>query len=206
MTPWEGQTLGSFLDALAARSPSPGGGAAACVCGATGVALAGMVTAYSLGRKDLAAHQGALEDAQRQLARARSLLLSLAEEDAAAYAQLNALQKLAPDAAARRDGLAEAARACVQIPLAALAACVDVLRLLDALATRGAFNRHLRSDLAIAAVVLKAAGRACAINVRINLPLLPEPAREADAGQCAALEDRAVRLAQGVENASAAAG
>ena len=63
----EDLSLADYLGALAAKSPTPGGGAVASTTGATAAALAGMVVAYSLGKKNLAPHQPLLEDAAHRL-------------------------------------------------------------------------------------------------------------------------------------------
>lgn len=175
-----------LLAAVASRTPAPGGGAVACAAGALAAALARMVVAYSLGRKDLAGHRADLERADGAFAGAADVLLELADEDAAAYAEVNELLRL-PDADARRtrDLPAAAARA-VQVPQAALAACSNLLRLLE---EHGAgINRRLASDWAIAAILAQAGAEAAAWNVRVNLPLLPDAARRADTEQeCARL-------------------
>ncbi len=167
--PLAAQPFGGLLESVAAKTPAPGGGAVACAAGALACALAGMVVAYSLGKKDLQAHQVALEDAAAQLARARAVLLTLADEDAAAYGLLNELQRL-PEGDARRAGVGAAAQACVRVPLAALATCAQVLDVCRGLVGRS--NRHLASDLEIAVVLGRAAAQACAVNVRVNLAAL----------------------------------
>ncbi|MFO0081526.1 MAG: cyclodeaminase/cyclohydrolase family protein, partial [Phycisphaerales bacterium] len=43
--------VADLLDSLAAKTPAPGGGTAACVVGPVGLALAGRVLSYSVGRK-----------------------------------------------------------------------------------------------------------------------------------------------------------
>jgi methenyltetrahydrofolate cyclohydrolase len=177
MNPTASYTFGDFLDAIAAKSPAPGGGAVACSTGALAAALAGMVVAYSLGKKDLAAHQEALREADAYLLRARAMFVELADEDAAAYGLLNSLQKLPETDPQRVEQFPAAAAACVQVPLASVAACADVLRLLEKLGP--ITNRHLRSDLHVAAVLAEAAARAGACNVRINLSLLDSKARAA---------------------------
>jgi formiminotetrahydrofolate cyclodeaminase len=164
--------LAGFLDALAAKTPTPGGGAVASAVGATGAALARKVVGYSLGKKSLAAHQPALELAARELDVARALLLRLADEDAAAYSLVSELQKL-PETDPRR--VAEwptAVAAAIAAPRATAAACSDLLRLLESLAP--ITNRQLRSDLTIAAVLAEAGAKAGWWNVQVNLPLLPE--------------------------------
>lgn len=164
------QTLADLLGSLAARTPSPGGGATACTAGALAAAQAEMVVAFSLGKKSLAAHQERLEQARVALERTRVMLLGLADEDAEAYGAVNTLMKLPEDDARRRAEYPAALERSVQVPRAALAACTNLLRLLEDLAP--ITNRQLRTDLAISAVLAEAAARACDWNVRINLTFL----------------------------------
>lgn len=156
-----------LLAAIALKTPAPGGGATACVAGALAAAQAEMVVAYSLGKKDLAVHQERLSAARAKLERGRAMLLELGDEDAEAYSTLNQLQRLPEGDARKAMDVPSAALACVQIPLAALAACVDLLALMVELTP--ITNRHLRSDLLIAGTLAEAAARACDANVRVNL-------------------------------------
>jgi formiminotetrahydrofolate cyclodeaminase len=159
--------LRALLEALAARTPAPGGGAAAGVVGGVGVALAGMVVAYSLGRADLAAHAGALDGAAGRLEAWRADLLRLADQDAEAYAHLNRVRRLPPEDPRRAEGLADAAWRCVEVPLRVLEVCTEAAELCAALVP--ITNRHLRSDLRIAALVCEAAAQSSACTVEINL-------------------------------------
>lgn len=162
-------TVADLLDAIAARTPAPGGGAVASVVGALAASLAGMVVAYSIGRRALAEHAEELEVAARRLVSARTLLLTLADEDAAAYAHLNALDRLHEDDKRRQTDRPAAIDRAIQAPRAVLAGAVDLARLLEALCE--ITNRHLRSDLGIAAVLAEATARSAAWNIRINLSL-----------------------------------
>lgn len=177
-----------LLAALAAKTPTPGGGATAAAAGALGAAQAQMVVAYSLGKKDLAEHQAMLREAEGFLTRARSLFLELADEDAAAYARLNALQKLPEGDPRKASELPEAVRVAVQAPMAVVAAAADTLRLVATFP--GRTNKYLASDVAVAAIMLRAAAEAGACNVRINTPMLPEAARPA---MTATLDDMLAR-------------
>jgi formiminotetrahydrofolate cyclodeaminase len=169
-------SVAALLEATAAKQPTPGGGAVAGVCGALASSLGHMVVAYSLGKKSLAAHQPLLSDAGKRLTRARAMLLELADEDAHAYGMVNELSRL-PEGDARREQLPLATLVAAQIPLALAACALDVLRLLSTLC--GASNPHLRSDLAIAAVLADATVKASRWNVEINLPSLSDPQRRA---------------------------
>jgi formiminotetrahydrofolate cyclodeaminase len=163
-------SLGEFLEQTGAKRPTPGGGAVASVVGALGVALGQMVVAYSIGKKNLAEHQEFLAQAAQRLSRARDVLLRLADEDAAAYGLVNELSKLeAWDP--RREELPGAQLASAQVPLLVAGVCVEVLRLLIELEPKS--NVHLRSDLAIAAILSEATARSAAWNVVVNLPALP---------------------------------
>lgn len=197
--PLPARPLGEFLERLAARTPTPGGGAVASVVGALATALGNMVLAYSAGKKSLAEHEPKLADAGARLGRAREVLLELAAEDEAAYALVNELSRL-PEGHARRADLPAATLAATQVPLACMAACASVLALLDELP--GITNKHLHSDLAIAAILAEAASRAAAWNVAVNLPGIADQAvRGAFTEQCERMLAGAIAVTVRVEGA-----
>ena len=167
-------SIAAFLASLAAKTPTPGGGAVACMVGATAAAQAEMVVAYSLGKKNLAEQQPMLATAQAELSRARLMLLELADEDGRAYAAVNAMMKL-PEGDAGRSGLAAATEMAANVPLSAMAICVEVHKLCGKL--RGKSNMHLVSDLDIAEKLAVAAAWCAGRNVEINLPGLAEPVK-----------------------------
>lgn len=198
-TPLTSRTLGDFLDQLAARTPTPGGGAVASVVGALGAALGDMVLAYSIGKKSLAEHEPRLKDAAVRLLRARAVLIELASEDEAAYGLVNELSRLPKDDP-RRAGLPAATLAAAQVPLSCMAACVSVLGLLDELPA--ITNKHLHSDLAIAAILAEAAARAAAWNVVVNLPGITDAELRASlTEQCERMLAGAIEAAGQVERA-----
>lgn len=200
--PTHALTLADFFSRLAARTPTPGGGAAASVAGALGAALAGMVVNYSLGKKNLAPHEAENQQALIILSTAVPMLLDLADEDAAAYGAVNELSRLPEGDPRRAAELPQAQRDSVQVPMAVGAMCVNLLRRFEALAATT--NRHLRSDLAIAAILADAATRAAACNVAVNLPSLPPAESEKARAQCDALLAESARLCALVERACAA--
>ena len=166
------QTVREFLEALAAKQPTPGGGAVASVTTAISAALGRMVVNYSLGKKSLAAHDALHQEAIASLAELGSRALRLADDDAAAYGRLNALWKLDKADPKRVAEFPQAVEQAIAAPHAVLHACMELLRLLDRLC--GATNAMLASDLAIAAVLAEAGARSAAWNVRINLPLIED--------------------------------
>lgn len=163
-------SLDEFLAALGDKSPTPGGGAVASVVGALAAALGRMVVAYSVGKKSLAAHQPELERAQTILTLSTSLMLQLAEDDARAYSILNELNRLPETDPTRQQHFPAALNAAIAAPRAILGASCDLLKLLERL--QPITNTHLRSDLAIAAILSQAAAKSAWCNIHINLPLL----------------------------------
>jgi len=126
-----------------------------------------MVVSYSLGKKSLAAHQGLLDDAGRRLIAMRESCARLADADAQAYDRLNTLQRLAPDDPQRAMQYAQAVADAIDVPMRLASTCEDALGVLRTLA--GTSNPHLKSDLAIAGVLVLAGAEAARWNVVINL-------------------------------------
>jgi formiminotetrahydrofolate cyclodeaminase len=167
------QSVGGFLESLSDKVPTPGGGAAAAITGATACATAGMVLSYSIDKKSLAKHQGFNQDAKRRLDELRAMFLQLAEDDAAGYGVLNAMWKLAKDHPDRIAGWDAAVAGAIEPPRLMLARAIELLELCNELVSTT--NKQLKSDLGVATVLGQAAARSAAWNIRINIPLLPEP-------------------------------
>lgn len=170
-------SFSELLEAIAAKTPTPGGGAVASATGALSASLAQMVVSYSIGKKSLSQHEPYLRGAAMRLERARELLLGLAEEDAAAYGVVNELSRLPEDDPRRTKDLPEAIEASVQVPMSTVAACVDLLRQYRDLAP--ITNKQLRSDLAIAAVLADSAARSSRWNVVVNVGGIQDDAKKA---------------------------
>lgn len=192
-------SFGELLDHVSAKTPAPGGGAVAASVGALAAALGSMVVNYSAGKKDLAAHAPAHEEAIEQLERARWMMLELAVEDALAYEALNAALRLAKDDPARAARVEEGAVLAVAPPMAMIAACAELLRLLESLA--GKTNRQLRSDLVIAAIFAEAAARASERNVSINAGLQGAEAAADQLGRAAEIVSHCAERLKAIEAA-----
>jgi formiminotetrahydrofolate cyclodeaminase len=160
-------TIEKFLEAAAAKQPTPGGGSAAALAGALAAAMGEMVLNYSVGKKGLEEHDGILRSALAEFQRAREMLLELMAEDQSAYEALTAARKIAGASAHRLAEIEEAAMMCVQVPQAMAGTAGAMLELADQLVEK--VNRHLLSDLAVCAELAMAAIRAALYNVRVNL-------------------------------------
>ncbi|HZN64799.1 MAG TPA: cyclodeaminase/cyclohydrolase family protein [Tepidisphaeraceae bacterium] len=178
-------TISTFLDAAAAKQPSPGGGSVAALVGALAAAMGEMVVNYSVGKKGLEAHQGDLREALDEFTRARGLLLALMVEDQNAYESLTAARKLPEGSPERQSKFPVALLASIRTPQAISATAAAVLGLCDGLVS--IVNYYLLSDLAVAADLAMATVRCGVYNVRVNLADVTDPAErhgiEAELGQ-----------------------
>lgn len=125
--------LGRWLDALAAGTPAPAGGAALGVAGALAAALATMAARLTAGRPKFAAVEGEFVGIITEAEALRRELLTLAVDDAAAYEGVTRARALpqANDAerAARRAAIGEALLTAAATPLAMLRAAARTAEL-----------------------------------------------------------------------------
>jgi glutamate formiminotransferase/formiminotetrahydrofolate cyclodeaminase len=185
-------TVRDLTERLASRAPVPGGGSASALAGALGAALVEMVCELTVGKPEYED----VDPVARQIGAAagelRGSLLAAAEEDAAAYLGVVAARRLPRDSeeerAARKAAIGEASVAATEVPLRVARLAAEVLDLASSFASIG--NRNAVSDAGAAALLAAAAARGAALNVRINLPSLPEahPLRAGAAAQLAALD------------------
>jgi methenyltetrahydrofolate cyclohydrolase len=161
-------SVAGFAHALAAKTPTPGGGSVAGVTAAHAAGLVAMVVGYSLGKRVFAAFEA---DGAAMLASLRTTIdacLTAANADATAYARLNALWKLPPDDAERQASWHQAVHDAIAAPLLMVRLAAEITGRCRGLV--GHTTKHLDSDLAIAADLAACAARAAAWNVRANLP------------------------------------
>ena len=175
-----------FLSVLASKAAVPGGGGAAALVGAAGVALGNMVGCLTEGKKKYAAVEA---DIQRLNARAGELrreLEGLVEADAEAYAPLAKAYSIPKDDPARAEIMEKALDAACAVPLEILEKCAEGVALAEEYAAKGSVLAV--SDAGCAALFCKAAMQAAGLNVAINTRLM------ADREKAAALDKKAGAL------------
>ena len=175
MTSWNERSIADFVEALAARSPAPGGGSAAATLASLGTALASMVVQYSKPKGEAGTEVEAVQDAVLgTLAELRGRLLGLIDEDVAAYEGFVRAKRSAKEGG-DPAAVAAAARTAAEVPLRTARLGLDALEMLEGL--RSTLNERLAADIVGAAVTLRAAIRAALASVRANLDALgPEAA------------------------------
>ena len=160
----------TFLDDLASERPAPGGGGAAALCGAIGAALVSMVANLTIGKKTYEAVSEDLETVNAKAEALRAELFHAIDEDVVAFnAVMGAygLPRATDEEKAKRAASIQAAlKDATLVPLRAVKACFEVIRLAAAAAEKG--NLNVISDAGVAVLVANAGLRSAALNVFIN--------------------------------------
>ena len=178
-----------FLDRTAAKETAPGGGCIAALAGALAVALAEMVSAFTLGRPQFADVATMIEPVARDAVAVRQRLTDAIDQDAQAYHRILAAYSLPGDGAAqcevRRQAVEEAMKKAIQVPLEVAKASVKALDLALVVVHLG--NPQLLSDSLTAAVMARGAVLAAAYTVEINLRNVSDRSFAAQAAEKAAI-------------------
>lgn len=187
--------LEGYLDRLASKEPTPGGGTASAVAGATACALGEMVVGLTLGKEKFASVEAQLAPLVAEFRELRDEFLRLADRDSAAYETYMAaarLPKASPaEQAARKDAMQRAAAGAAHVPLLTAQAAVETLHRLALVARLG--NPNARSDAVVGALHAWTAFQGARLNVLANLDGL------GDAAKAAELQSEVDRLAKEAE-------
>lgn len=172
------RTVEEYLNAVAAATPTPGGGSVSALVGALSVALSRMVSGLAVGKKGYEAVQADLARLEARAAPIQARLEELADEDSAAYELVLTAQRKpkATDAerAARVEAMQSAYREATKVPLETVERCTEALELAREAAEKG--NRGASSDCGVAVLLAEAAIRGAGLNVRVNLSSLKDEA------------------------------
>lgn len=170
------QPITTFLEQLASKSATPGGGGAAALSGAMAAALVSMVCNLTIGKAPHADVETTLRDVLDRAEALRHELEALAEADVVAFNRLSAAYKLPritdADTAIRRDAIQAALQRATEVPLHTAHAAAAILPLCPTVAEQG--NSQAVSDVGVAVHLAHAAVRSALLNVAINLRVLDD--------------------------------
>jgi methenyltetrahydrofolate cyclohydrolase len=165
------QTVSAFTDELASNSPAPGGGSIAALAGALGAALTSMVCRLTVGKKKYA---DVREEMESVLARAedyRASLTALIDRDTEAFTRVMDAFGLPKESdeekRARSEAIQHAMKEAVRVPLEVMHVCAELAALTSVVEEKG--NANSVTDAGVGALMIEAASRGAAFNVKINL-------------------------------------
>ncbi|MGD0094770.1 MAG: cyclodeaminase/cyclohydrolase family protein [Planctomycetota bacterium] len=181
----------TFLDDLAARTPTPGGGSASALVGALGAALGNMAAAFTVGNKKFEAVWPQAAKLNTKLGELCGRFEALVQEDIAAYGMCCDIARAVPARTAEEREKLRLLRGAARekatlVPEEIVDVACKGLQLVEELAAIA--NPNLASDLAVAAYFLEAAARGAGIQVLCNCGA--DDNKERSAGRRAAITER----------------
>ena len=155
-----------FLDKLASKAPTPGGGGAAALAGAVGIALGNMTGSLTVGKKKYASVEEEMIKLNERAENLRKELYELIERDAQAFMPVSRAYSIPKDDPMRSEVMEEALKGAAEVPLEIMRKCSEALEIIDMYAKKG--SNLAVSDAGCAAIMCKAAMESAALNVYIN--------------------------------------
>ena len=173
---FKNDTLDEFTAKLQSSDPIPGGGGAAALCGAVGIALSAMVCEVTKNKKGF---EGDPTEYKAMIIKARRLRESLIDEidsDARAFDTLMEayhMPKDTPEEKALRDKtIQERLIVAAEAPLYTMHVICDTIELFDRVCPLSSAN--LISDVAVGVHLCRAALNGASMNVYINASLMKD--------------------------------
>ena len=172
-------TVEGFLEALASDAPTPGGGAAGAMSGATGAALISMVGRLTAGKPGFEDVDDRMRALIARADEARQGFLAMADRDAHAFDGVMAAFKMPKgteeETAARSAAIQVGYEHAASVPLEIARAAVDLMELAEDATSMG--NPQAASDGVSGAAHLYCAALCAIANVEINAAALKDQAR-----------------------------
>lgn len=165
------KTCIEFVNVLASKSAVPGGGGAAALVGAIGMALGSMVCNLTIGKKKYAEYE---ESVNEILVKAREIekkLLSMIDKDAKNFIPLSKAYGLPnsteEEKKIKEDIMENALKVACEVPIDIVRVCFDAIKLHEDLVDKG--SKLAISDVGVGVQCLRAAILSGQLNVVINI-------------------------------------
>ena len=171
-------TIQKFLDDLASKSPTPGGGGVAAITGAMGAALVSMVCNLTIGKKNYEAVDEEMRSTLNAAEMLRGRLTDMIRADMEVFDQVMAAYGLPKETdeqkQARSQAIQIALKAATDVPLNCARACAELIDLSRIAAEKG--NKNIVSDAGVAVLAGYAALKSAALNVYVNAAAIKDEA------------------------------
>ena len=159
-----------FLDELASKSATPGGGSAAALMGAQSAALTSMVCNLTIGKKKYAAVEADMQSLLEKSEALRAELMEMIKADIEVFNQVMAAYGLPKvtdeEKITRGEKIQDVLKAATLVPLECAKACAEAVELSRIAAAKG--NTGVISDAGVAVMSAYAGLKSAALNVYIN--------------------------------------
>lgn len=160
-----------FALELASKKPVPGGGGAAALVGALGVALNTMVANFSIGKKKFIDYKDKHEDIIRRGEILRNKLIDLIDKDAENFEPLSRAYSMASstekEKIAKEDTLQKCLKVACSAPLEILEYTYEAILLHNEIADIS--SKTIISDVGVGVQCLRAALYSAYLNIEINI-------------------------------------
>lgn len=181
-------SIENFLNELASKSATPGGGSAAAIMGAQGAALISMVCNLTIGKAKFADVEAEMQTLLQQAEDLRQQLTDFIQADVDVFNRVMAAYGLPKDTdedkAARSAAIQIVLKDATLVPLDCAKACAKVITLSQVAVEKG--NPNVISDAGAATMAAYGGLKTAALNVYINASSLKD--REFAERQLAELE------------------
>ncbi len=168
-----------FVEVLASKAPTPGGGGAAAYVGAIGTALGNMVGSLTVGKKKYADVEADILELNDKAKALQSELLALVAKDAEVFEPLSrayGMPKDTPEQQAEKTRVMEAALLeCCEVPMNIMRCCCEAIELHAEYAKKG--TAIAISDVGVGVECCRAALRGASLNVFINTKYMADKSR-----------------------------
>mgnify|MGYP005779114419 CR=1 FL=1 len=168
------KTCEEFIDALASKSPTPGGGGATALVGAISAALGSMVTNLTIGKKKYQEIEEELMNKQSKLKKLQEKFLLCIQKDADNFMPLyfaySLPKKTIEEQTSREKALEEALEQAIQVPMELMNLCEETIDINIFLLQKG--GKNVVSDAACGITLAEAAMKMASYNIFINTKLM----------------------------------
>jgi formiminotetrahydrofolate cyclodeaminase len=176
MSEIKNQPIQQFLNELASKSATPGGGSAAAIMGAQGAALISMVCNLTIGKPKFADVEAEMQTLLAQAEDLRQQLTDFIQADVDVFNRVMAAYGLPKesdaDKAARSSTIQDVMKDATVVPLECAKACAEVIALSQIAAEKG--NPNVISDSGAAVMAAYGGLKTAALNVYINAASLKD--------------------------------
>ena len=163
-------TIQHFLNDLASKSATPGGGSAAAIMGAQGAALISMVCNLTIGKSKFADVETEMQSLLQQSEDLRQQLTDFIQADVDVFNRVMTAYSLPKDTdeekTARSAAIQTVLKDATLVPLDCAKACANVIALSAIAAEKG--NPNVISDAGAATMAAYSGLKTAALNVYIN--------------------------------------